>query len=437
MLSLLPTSARFRPNGLAKLRATSLLALGVFSLCPAQAQEANPQAPPPATAPDVTTSSVPLSGPIRRQDVLRVVISGTDLGGVVRVDSDGTISLPRLGQINVVQKKATEAAQTIAKRAEDRKLLIKADVAVYIVGRKPEEVTIYGAVTTPGRQALREDMVLSDAIETSAPQPNADFSRVVITRRAEVSPNAKPDDPTPPPTEIVVDYRQYRTGASREPQYNPVLKDGDRVFLYQFTPTTQGTVRVSGEIKDPSKSIVSVAQGDTAFQVLQSVGGLGDYANHDQILVVRQGAEGKQERLPVAYDAILRGDRSKDVVLQRGDEIVVPKSDRIRQITVTGAVREARPILYREGITLQEAIANSGGLTEGARQKDISVRRTVAGGKLETLKYDLTKDADAATIMQDGDNIEVPYPSRRQRPDIGTILGALGGLAYLLSQLRR
>jgi polysaccharide biosynthesis/export protein len=61
----------------------------------------------------------------------------------------------------------------------------------------------------------------------------------------------------------------------------------------------------------------------TVFQILAEAGGLRDFAKRKKIYVLRN-ENGKETKLPFNYDAVLKGDSTKDFVLHPGDTIVVP-----------------------------------------------------------------------------------------------------------------
>jgi polysaccharide export outer membrane protein len=61
----------------------------------------------------------------------------------------------------------------------------------------------------------------------------------------------------------------------------------------------------------------------TVFQIIAEAGGLRDFAKRKKIYVLRN-ENGKETKLPFNYNAVLKGDSTKDFVLHPGDTIVVP-----------------------------------------------------------------------------------------------------------------
>jgi polysaccharide export outer membrane protein len=68
---------------------------------------------------------------------------------------------------------------------------------------------------------------------------------------------------------------------------------------------------------------VEMTSGMTLLDAIASAGGLTDYANAKKIYILRDEA-GKHERIPVHYKEALKGNSEFNLVLERGDTIVVP-----------------------------------------------------------------------------------------------------------------
>lgn len=378
---------------------------------PARAQE---QAPNPAAGGAQNVD--PFAGPIRAADTIRVVVAGTGgdaLGGEFRVETDDTITMPRLGSIKVGGLMQPQAARTIGSRIEQAKLLKEAHVAVYIIGRRARRVTINGAVEKQGEQPLREETRLSEVLGVAGAQPGADLTRVVITRGDR---------------EITVNYQDFVTGRDRGDKVNPKLEDADKIYVYAGQ-VGGGSVRVFGEVNKPG--LMAFPVGTTAGQVIQQAGGITDRADRSGIVLVRG-----EERIPLPYDDIVKGVPGRDVALKDNDRIEIPRLERRREFAVTGAVLKPGSFPLETKVTLLEAVALAGGPQEGARENEVELRRRV-GGQLSTMKYNIRDDRAASTEIADGDVIMVPYPRRRQKMDPIGVVSALGTLFFLLNQIRR
>jgi protein involved in polysaccharide export with SLBB domain len=370
---------------------------------------------PPTPGPTVTD---PISGPIRAADTIRVVVAGVEgqnLGGEFKIEQDGSVTLPRLGAFKAITRMPADVAMDIKKRIEEKKLLRKADVTVYITGRRKREVILNGAVGTQGVQPIKDGAMLAEAVELAVPKPDADLSKVEITRNDQ---------------KIIVNYLKYRNGISNATEFNPPLEDGDRIFIYGSTPI-DGFVRVTGEIKDQTKVVIPLAQGGTVGQVLQLVGGITDFADRNGIVVERNGF-----RLFVPYDDIMKKVPGKDIPLMDKDILIIPRLERPRQFSVNGAVRQATSFPLTTRTTLLQAIAQAGGPVDGAQQNKVEVRRTDHQGKVTTKVYDLKKDTDATQEIADGDYVYVPFPKQRPRMDLPTVIGVISSVVFIYSMIK-
>ena len=78
-----------------------------------------------------------------------------------------------------------------------------------------------------------------------------------------------------------------------------------------------------------------------------------------------------QGRLVVDLPRILAGDASADVLLQDGDELVIPKL--VESVTVAGEVYEPGSFRFEPGLAFTDYLELAAGITDRARKKDIYV----------------------------------------------------------------
>ncbi len=73
------------------------------------------------------------------------------------------------------------------------------------------------------------------------------------------------------------------------------------------------------------------------------------------------------------YDFLLRGDRSKDVVLQSGDVIFIPFVG--PQVAISGSVKHPAIYEVQQGSTVGDVLSNAGGPTSTASQSRLAIER--------------------------------------------------------------
>jgi polysaccharide export outer membrane protein len=93
------------------------------------------------------------------------------------------------------------------------------------------------------------------------------------------------------------------------------------------------------------------------------------------------------------------GQLSRNVALQDGDTIFVPKAE---TFFVTGHVRSPGSYVYEPGMTVLQAIALAGGLSERGSQRGMKVLRTVEGRQVEigVKDTDLIRPGDTIVVRQ-------------------------------------
>src|SRR5882672_1724117 len=109
-------------------------------------------------------------------------------------------------------------------------------------------------------------------------------------------------------------------------------------------------------------------------------------------------------RIVIHLEDIMAGVPSADLVLKEGDQLLVP--DRQQEVTVLGEVQYATSHLFEQGLSRDEYIARSGGMTQRADKKRIYVVR--ANGEVVAESGAKWFRRGSTTDMRAGDSIVVP-----------------------------
>jgi protein involved in polysaccharide export with SLBB domain len=115
-----------------------------------------------------------------------------------------------------------------------------------------------------------------------------------------------------------------------------------------------------------------------------------------------------------------------DVFLEEGDVIKIPKS--IQTIQTFGMVNLPKQIVYREGITLKEAVRESGGFAVNASRKHAYV--VYANGEIKTTRNFLFFRSYPG--LKTGAELYIPSKSDRKKLSTGEAVGLISGLTSLL-----
>ena len=122
-----------------------------------------------------------------------------------------------------------------------------------------------------------------------------------------------------------------------------------------------------------------------------------------------------QGRLVVDVPRILAGDASADVLLQDGDELIVPKL--VESITVAGEVYEPGSFRFEQGLAFSDYLELAAGITDRARKKDIYViEPNGAVVLLENTKRQLFRFDRSVAGLSPGSVIVVPTNYDYEKP---------------------
>ncbi len=110
------------------------------------------------------------------------------------------------------------------------------------------------------------------------------------------------------------------------------------------------------------------------------------------------------------YDLLIKGDLTKDLMLQAEDIIYVPDNE-ANKIYLMGAVANPKYIYYREGLTILDSILEAGGFTKFAKENSVLVIRKGAkqNQEIRVKVKDLMSDGDLSQniALQPGDYVIV------------------------------
>jgi polysaccharide export outer membrane protein len=242
-------------------------------------------------------------------DVLELEVFGNeDLTRTPTVQSDGTITLPLLGEVPVAGLSIPEIKQKLTSLlAKD--YLVNPQVEVRIKEYQSQSVTVMGEVNTPGRKPLRGRTRLIDVlVESGGFTPRAS-GEIVITRLEGGFEGG----------EKTLRLRFGAGPATLQDQINLEipLKNGDIVSASQ-----KQTVAIEGEVTRPGRYTI---EGElTVSAVVSLAGGLTRFGGSKVRLRRIDGQTGKVEILTVDLKAIRKG-KKPDPPVMANDVITVPR----------------------------------------------------------------------------------------------------------------
>jgi polysaccharide export outer membrane protein len=148
------------------------------------------------------------------------------------------------------------------------------------------------------------------------------------------------------------------------------------------------------------------------LQIISMAGGFSETAGNE-IFILREGPDGVTSSVAIDLkDLLVNGNQTLNIPIEPNDVINVPVDREIR-VFVMGRVNKPGAIKAKlsEGVTLFQAIADAGGLAEGAKESAITITRKDKAGKEQKIRVnlrDIIKGKKKDVVLQEGDVVYVP-----------------------------
>lgn len=241
---------------------------------------------------------------IAANDLLEIsVYEEPDLSKTVRVTTGGTIAYPLLGNISVVELTAKELETKLMELLE-KDYLVNPQVNVFI--KEFSKISILGQVKKPGSYEMTGGLKLTQVIAIAGGfTDTANTSKVKLIRTS----NNKNKET------IEIDFEQVLNKSIPDIE----IKPNDTIMVEEY-----GKISIVGEVAKPG--VYDLKKGLTVIEAVALAGGLNDTAAGNNTKVIRK-QDGKKKVIRIPLVSIFRsGDKSKDIILEPDDTIVVPES---------------------------------------------------------------------------------------------------------------
>jgi len=282
-------------NLLAYCVVVSVLLVNSIKVMPAQ----QVSAPQPPVVPAIRIGS---------GDMIDVTVyDSADLSGRYRVNENGDISVPLLGQMSVQGKTADEVQRLIEKSYIDADVLRheSAHATVFISEYATQGVVVTGEVKAPGVYPALGVRMLNDILTTAGGVTAAASSSVVIWHH---------DDPGHP---FTVEYNPTVLSPV-VPQVQ--ILPGDTVMVPKA-----GMIYVVGNVNHPGGYVLDMRTQMTVEKAIALAEGQRAASSLKHAQLVHTQANGKKEMRVVDITKINEG-KNADVAMQDGDILYVPRS---------------------------------------------------------------------------------------------------------------
>ncbi|MBR1576035.1 MAG: SLBB domain-containing protein [Bacteroidales bacterium] len=199
---------------------------------------------------------------------------------------------------------------------------------------------------------------------------------------------------------------------------------GDLIYVNSRTREYANRVCVRGSVRQPGMYPIS-SQIPDVKALIEAAGGLAEDAFKERATLFRKDEHMRSSSVNVNLDDILSG--KTQILLAREDSLHVYSAVELQDSTVIriyGAVRTEGELTFRPGMSVYDAIMESGGFTEGADRSNIEVARKGRGDKGFVKHIDLTANPeDGAEALQPEDAIFIRPLLYYRDPQTITIAG--------------
>lgn len=347
-------------------------------------------------------------------DLLQISVWGhEELRATVEVRPDGYVTFPLAGDVEASGRTPAEVSRVIASRLET--FVRSPQVTVIVQQFRTIRAQALGAVRQPGTYPLRPAAPITDLLGAAGGLlDDADVQRAVLTRQP----------PGQAARSLPLDLKAVLEGAASVTELR--LEDGDVLFVPRAEPAL-----ALGEVRQPGAYLVR--PGMRVVDLVGAAGGLTDRAAAEAATLTRRlptagsSQAGRTEAIPLDLSALIGAafaggapqvlPAAASVEVRPGDVLLIPRAE--REVAVLGQVQRPGVVPYRTGMTLAQALAAVGGVTQEADLARAALTRTEADGSQRIIPVDLrpvvelrSVKADQGPALMPGDMLVVPRAER-------------------------
>lgn len=234
-----------------------------------------------------------------------------DLTRKIRVNLEGKISFPLIGEVSVGGLTTIEIEKKIGELL-NKDYIINPQVSVVIESYKSSKVSIMGEVKMPGPYALTRRMNVVEALSMAGGLLSEADHEIMIVRpkKSDQAGRALLPEEVEDSEIIRIQIRDMlqREGDMEEKARNIEVRNGDTIFV----PKAR-MFYVTGEVMKPGQ--YAYQRGMSLLHAISTAGGFTEKARRSKVKVVRQ-SQGKKVELSLTLDK----------PIEPGDTVIVPES---------------------------------------------------------------------------------------------------------------
>jgi protein involved in polysaccharide export with SLBB domain len=239
------------------------------------------------------------------------------------------------------------------------------DQDVLLVGPYKNLVSVEGAVKRVGVYELKEGQTLSELVSYFGGFTPKAYTKLLVLERLNGT------------------QKEVKEIALKEAS-NFLMRAGDKLVVQEILNTFENKVSIEGEVYRPGN--FELLDKMNLKDLLLKAEGVTSEAFLSRGLLVRIQDDARKENIAFSVEDVLNG--STSILLQARDEIRIFNEKELREkrtISIFGAVNSPKTIEYIEKLQIEDIIALTGGLQEGADPNVINISRRLKDGSFTTL----------------------------------------------------
>lgn len=256
------------------------------------------------------------------------------------------------------------------------------DQDILLVGPYKNLVTVEGSVKRPGIYELKSNQTLKDLIAYFGGFTPEAYKNLLVIERV----NGKQKE-----------VREVQLKNAK----NFLIQGGDKIIVQEVVDKYQNRVSLEGEVYRPGN--YELLKNMTLKELIKKAEGVTPDAFLSRGLLVRTFDNTNRENIAFSISDILNGNTS--ILLRARDRIRIFNKQELREkrtITINGAVNLPKTIDFIGKLEIEDVIAMSGGLKEGADPQVINISRRLKDGSFKTLSKNFTVSSKTNLALNNG-----------------------------------
>jgi len=270
-------------------------------------------------------------------------VQATDLR--LTIDSEGRIFIPKIGPVVVGGLRYGDLRQTIAEAVSRQYRSF--DVDVMVAELHGVTVFVTGFAATPGSYTVSSLSTLVNAVlAAGGPAPGGSFRSIQLRRNGQ----------------LVSDFDLYDLLLKGDRSGDVVVQNGDVIYI---APAGE-QVAVTGSVN--REAIFELAPNETLANAVLYAGGVNTLADRTRLMVLDPlgDADTGWRQLTAAEAEATVAKRGSIIRVLSNAGIARPVQQQSVHVTISGEVARPGHYFFAPGVTLQQVLAEAGGMTANA-----------------------------------------------------------------------